>query len=411
MKKESKVIDFERIIEPTGEQIDGLKDQLSNLSIEENKESFDINDLLNRIHALSNKMNVPLEELELLNTEEVNIQVDEYILLNTTLNSDKFSKFPKLSTQDTTICILAGTLSILIDVIFVGTPDIVKIYKGGENFDGSIFTNMLRKIGNNESNSTHQIFKWFSDKCKVPYDISLESGILTPDNHRLRSLAHDPYFGLLFAVADILLGTTTCIDNSGNFQILFSKKEAPTSTKWLSVIYYLGHIISDISTARGIPIPGFFISQFFTDEISNSSVSKIAEDMYKNGYDLRHLASMSVPVFVKDSIIDLYLKLTNEEPLSIMNISEREKYDLDIKLKNVKMKFISNLIATTGNTVKFIAPPSCGNPTSINIVQWSALIKDSIIMLSTATRDSTVEEVMFDRKNIDLMWEELLNIE
>jgi hypothetical protein len=71
------------------------------------------------------------------------------------------------------------------------------------------------------------------------------------------------------------------------------------------------------------------------------------------------------------------------------------------------MKFISNLIATTGNAVKFIAPPSCGNPTSINIVQWSAFIKDSIIMLSAATRDSTVEELMFDRKNIDAIWNQL----
>ncbi len=42
--------------------------------------------------------------------------------------------------------------------------------------------------------------------------------------------------------------------------------EATRTEKLLSVFYYIGHIVSDLFTARGLPIPGFFLTQFFTGE-------------------------------------------------------------------------------------------------------------------------------------------------
>ena len=214
---------------------------------------------------------------------------------------------------------------------------------------------------------------------------------------------------MLFAIADIILGTTTCINNKGILTLLVNEKDTLITTKYLSVIYYLGHIISDINTSRGIPVPGFFLTQFFTNEVSDSTIAKIAEDMYINGYDLRHLASMSTPVYIKDMIIELYLKLNNLNSEVITSIADREKIELDKFLKKQKMLFITNLISTTGNTVKFLAPPSCGNPNSINMVQWIELIKNSITMVSAYTRDTTTEEVMLNRKNIDCIWGDLIS--
>jgi len=194
----------------------------------------------------------------------------------------KFSRLPKLTTQDVVVSSIAGIISVIIDVVFVGTPEVVKVLGGGENFDGSILTSALRKFGNDKDGNLTSIFGWLSDKCKVPYDIPLKSGILTPNNHRLRSFSHDPLFGLFFAVADIILGTTTCINSQGMFTVLVNKNKAPTIEKWLSVLYYLGHIISDLCTARGIPIPGFCLTQFFAGETGESSIAQIAEAMYWN---------------------------------------------------------------------------------------------------------------------------------
>ena len=70
---------------------------------------------------------------------------------------------------------LAGTLSVIIDVLLVGTPEVVKIYRGGERFDGSTLTELIRKIKPADGTETGQILKWLSDKCKVPYDISCEN--------------------------------------------------------------------------------------------------------------------------------------------------------------------------------------------------------------------------------------------
>lgn len=161
--------------------------------------------------------------------------------------------------------------------------------------------------------------------------------------------------------------------------IIVNPKKASTTEKWLAVIYYLGHIISDMCTARGIPILGFFVTQFFTARIGDSSIAKIAESMYEDGYDLRHMVSMSVPVFVKDSLINVYLKLIRESPDAIMGIAEREKYELDFKLKKYKMRFIADSIATIGNCIKFVSPPNCGNPCALNMVQWMAFIQNGII--------------------------------
>jgi len=411
MDKVSRVIKFDAITNPTKKEIENLGYSISQLFKTNQSDRSEIDDLLQRMKKLADKMNIQTEDISLPDAEgeSLNLQVDDLLLTYKNFPEEKYSKFPKLTTQEIIMCNLIGMISVLIDVIFVGTPEVVKIYRGGEKFDGSILTGMLRKIGNNDNGELSPFFKWFSDKCKVPYDISLKSGVVTPNNHRLRSFAHDPFLGILFAVADIILGTTTCVDNNGKLEIIVNKKKALTAEKWLAVLYYIGHIISDICTSRGIPIPGFCLTQFFTAEIGDSSIAEIAESMYKDGYDLRHAVSMSVPVFVKDVLINMYIKLTSETQDVVSSIVEREKYEMDFKLKTYKMKFIANSIATVGNVVKFVAPPNCGNPCALNLVQWKALIQNGIDMCTATSRDFSGEEAMYNRHDIDLRWKELLS--
>ena len=366
----------------------------------------DINSLISQVEELSALAGCPTEYIEQLPDVDIsfNAEIDQAIVEI----GGKARAFPPMSTTEYIVSALAGTLSVIIDVLLVGTPEVVKIYRGGERFDGSTLTELIRKIKPEDGSETGAILKWLSEKCKVPYDISCKKGVVTPDNHRLRGLAHDPYLGLFFAIADIILGTTTCIDNNGGIRIL-PNYEASKTEKLLSVFYYIGHIVSDLFTARGLPIPGFFLTQFFTGEDDSKSLAKVAESMYLDGYDTRHLASMSVPVVVKNLVVEAYCRMTKPEINGFLPIAEKELAEQANALKKEKMLFIANSVGVAGNIIKFVAPPSCCNPCALNAAQWFAFIRSSIVMTKAACRDRTVESVLEGRSRIQQEWERLLN--
>lgn len=366
----------------------------------------DINSLIVQVEELSAVIGCPVEYIEQLPDIDAsfNAEIDKGIVEIT----GKRRLFPPLSTTEYIVAALAGTLSVIIDVLLVGTPEVVKIYHGGENFDGSKLTELIRKIKPDDGTEVGHILKWLSDKCKVPYDISCEKGVVTPDNHRLRGLGHDPYLGLFFAIADIIMGTTTCIDNNGGIRIL-PNYDASITEKLLSVFYYIGHIISDLFTARGLPIPGFFLTQFFSGNGEDGSLAKIAEKMYKDGYDTRHLASMSVPMAVKNIVVEAYCRITKPEEDGFMPLAEKELAEQAYMLKKEKMLFIGNAIGVAGNIIKFVAPPNCCNPCALNAAQWFSFIRNSIQMTKAACRDRSVETVFEGRSKLQQEWNRLLN--
>lgn len=375
-----------------------------------NSNRAELNDLQAEIENLAKAVGAEIPHTELLEQvlSKVNDEVDDLVYVP----SRKIKAFPRLSAAEILISSVSGLISVLIDVVLVGTPEIVKIYRGEQRFDGSVLTKILREIGNDDKLS--QIFKWLEEKCTVPYDISKKKDVVYPKNHRLRSLAHDPFLGLFFAVADTIMGTTTCIDDIGKLTILINKNPADMKTKLLSVFYYIGHILSDMFTFCGIPIPGFFLTQFFAcdkedrTKRADDSLAEIAENMYTDGYDLRHLASMSVPVIAKNLIIDAYLALTEDKPSFPMPIAESELSKINSLVKKEKMLIIANAIATTGNVVKLVAPPNCGNPAAINIVQWSAMIINGINISRAGLRDKSAELILEQRTEINRKWDELL---
>ncbi len=388
------------------EQKTAVTDEVQKVIQDETVIRDDINSLITEVEELSALLGCPTEVLDPLPDIDIqfNAEIDQAIVEV----GGKARAFPPMSTTEYIVSALSGTLSVIIDVLLVGTPEVVKIYRGGERFDGSTLTELIRKIKPEDGSETGAILKWLSEKCKVPYDISCKKGIVTPDNHRLRGLGHDPFLGLFFAIADIIMGTTTCIDNNGGIRIL-PNYEASKTEKLLSVFYYIGHIVSDLFTARGLPIPGFFLTQFFTGEDGSKSLAKIAESMYTDGYDTRHLASMSVPVVVKDLVIEAYCRMTKPEKSGFLPIAEKELAEQAYTLKKEKMLFISNSVGVTGNLIKFVAPPSCCNPCALNVAQWFAFIRSSIVMTKAACRDRTVESVLEGRSRIQQEWERLLN--
>lgn len=401
-----RIIDFDREFELINSNIRPLCQNIDQIENDIDATSQEIDGLIHRAEKLANEVNIalnmPLSEVKKTETiKELNCIIDGK--LGEDISENNYQKFPKLSSIDVIISSISGLVAVVIDCIFVGTPDIVKIYKGGEKFDGSILTAAIRNIGNGPLAS---FAERLSEICKVPYDISAVKDGMYPQNHRLRSLSHDPFFGLFFAVFDIVMNTTTFIDNAGQLRIIPNTTFPITmKEKILSVFYYIGHIISDIFTQRGIPIPGFFMTQFFTNGTLDNSISKIAERMYLNGYDMRHLVSMSVPVVVKRLILDAYIELTQENRNNIFSsMAEKELIELEVKLKKEKMMFVSNSIMIGGNIAKFFAPPSCGNPCALNAAEWFEFLSNSIRMVKVMTRDVTGEQAIQNRRKINEGW-------
>lgn len=314
-----------------------------------------------------------------------------------------------LSVIDVCISIVAGVIATIIDILFVGTPEVVKIYRGEENFDGSKLTSILRKIGNGDDKFS-EILEWLCDKCKVPYDISAVKNVVTPNNHRLRNFSHDPLLGIFFAVADIIMGTATLVDNDGKLRIIVNPKDYPVTQKYLALFYYIGHLISDVCTARGLPIPGMFLTQFFTAEIySDESISSIVEQMYKDGYDLRHLTSMSTSIAVKNLIIEIYIRLQkNTIDYSTQTIISRELQALKNKEYKYRLILISDAICCNGNIIKFFIPPTAGSVTALNLPEWCSIIKNTILELRYQLRDKSVEKIISNRNTIESNWISLL---
>lgn len=382
-------------------QLSELDAPIDTLSIETDRAEESINDTGKEIN----------EVLEILNTipgvlrpVPDPVEIPEIKHLNVVLRdlSDKeLSGTVSLSGLDTIVSIIAGVIASIIDIVFVGTPEVVKVYKKGENFDGSILTALFRKIGSGD-NKLSEMFKWLSDKCKVPYDISAMKDVVAPDNHRLRNFAHDPLVGLLFAVADIILGTATVIDNDGRIRILVNNKNQSPIQKYLAVLYYLGHLLSDVCTARGLPIPGFFLTQFFAG--NKDSIARVAEAMYKDGYDVRHLASMSTPVIIKNLIINGYLWLTQSEQTESSSIAMKEIQENKRIAYKYKLRLVSDAVCCSGNVLKFFIPPTSGNMTALNLPEWAGLLTDTIITLKYQLREKNVEQVIRNREIINDNW-------
>ena len=394
---------FENLSKIEG-RIQKLQSEIKILCSAKQETRDDLNMLIKRANRLlsASQAGNPLDYLPPIEISAFNCFVDSSL---SQINK-KFKKFPELSASDIAVSSIAGIVAVAIDIFLVGTPEIVKIYKGGENFDGSILTKVIRKLG---EGPLGDMCKKLETICKVPYDIAVVEDGMYPQNHRLRSLSHDPFFGLFFAIFDMIMNTTTFIDDAGFLRIL-PNKTYPSSVikKLLCVLYYVGHIISDLFTARGIPVPGFFLTQFFSNGDTDDSIARIAEGMYLDGYDLRHFASMTTPVVVQKLIIDSYVKLTIPPKGELMMpLAQREKNKLDDVLLHEKMNFIASSIAVSGNAVKFFAPPYSCNPSSINVPEWLSFIKSGIIMIEAQTRDSSAEEAICNRQKINDNWEKL----
>lgn len=411
---EKKIIQFDNEFSDIENQQVHLSDKIKNRAIEIDKDNSELKNIMQEVNSLIEQCNIPIDKVPTYQKNKINldelcdsIYADFDKLHETALQKSikDANRFPELSKQDYIVCFVIGLAAALIDIFLVGVPQRVKLSTGKEVIEGSYLTEMLRKLGSDENGIIYEFYKSLESRVKVPYDIvDMKNGIM-PKDHRLKSLGHDPLFGLIFAVFDLVNGTATMV-NKGILKI-YTRESMSIESRFTIVLYYLGHLTSDIFTSMGIPVPGAFLTQFFNIDIDDINIADISKKMYINGYDLRHLASMTSSVVFQKIVLNLYFKLLEEEIKSELKaIQETEM--VQIKSKKQKMLFIISSIATTGNVIKFI----CSNFSfeALNMPQLLDFVSEAIKFTSFATRDMTYEKLALNRKKIGETWSEILDV-
>ena len=323
---------------------------------------------------------------------------------------------PSLSSLDYAIVGLSGLVASIVDFLVVRIPKNIN-YLSHYQQKGSNFTSWLRSLGVDQDGKLSLFIQWCEEVCKLPYDQSINPDIkgFTPKTHRLLSLGHDPLFGLIFGTADILNGSLTTFDISGKLQII-KTFDLPLEGQIIAPFIWLGHIVSDLCTKMGIPIPGWGFLQLLqigSFGTSQKTVAEIFRWMYLNGYDVRHFVTMSVSVAVVEIIVRAYQYLSVDKPIhpqsSLYSFDvNKETSKIQANLKLHKMLFLSHTLAASGNAIKVFT--YAGNPLSINLPQWLILLKESAIMIKAVTRDTTHEKVIRNRMKITKEWQEIQDI-
>lgn len=370
-------------------------------------------------NILDNNLQPSKSQRQLIWEDEIFLN-NNFLIIEDRVKEEVFRNpeiLPPLSNLDYAIVSISGLVATILDFLVVKIPKYIN-YLGKYKQEGSNFTQWLKTLGFDQEGELNPFLKWCEDTCKVSYDQSINQNIkgFNPKTHRLLSLGHDPLFGLIFGTLDIINGNMTAFDINGNLHIL-KTFDMSLEDKAFAPLIWLGHIISDMSTKMGVPIPGWAFLQLMQFGFYGSDTKTIADIsrwMYLNGYDLRHFITMSVPVTVIEIIVRGYHYLScldSAEQLQYSlhtSIANREMYQIQSNLKLHKMLFLAHAISASGNALKIFT--YAGNPLAINLPQWLFFAKESLTILQAVTRDTTPEKIVRNRDKINDAWDKIKNI-
>lgn len=328
-------------------------------------------------------------------------------------------KHYQLQTPDYIVASLAGGIATLVDFIVVKIPKTTAIKIDGKMVEksGSPLTGFFRTIGVDQDDNAKKWVTTLETWFKVPYDKSIDSDIkgMCPRTHRLHSLAHDPSpLGFLWGIKDIVQGTFSFVDRDGLLGVQKVADVAGFLEAISAPVKWLGHLISDIYTSAGVPILGWtYLQAFQFGSLGDKkrTISDLARYMYVNGYDMRHLVTMSVSQAAIEVIIRIYHFLVNEGPEKkkfYELTSEREYGQIKNDIKLRRMLYLATSVAAVGNVGKIVAYG--GNPLAINIVTWEEFVKNAIVDYNIWHRESKdYEKVIETRHVLDENFEYLLS--
>lgn len=226
----------------------------------------------------------------------------------------ELSWFGSLDRYDLAISVAAGVIAGVIDVLLVQVPAHPG-FMGSPNDKGGWLSNQAKD--KMRALFPAEKIQDLEKTYRVPYDAPTSSGLETavgglgPGTHRFQSLGHDPLLGFLFGVWDILTGEFHGITNTGRLIIQQTADPYLVGEQFFvrileAIKIQLGHLASDVATARGLPAPLMPLLQFLQfGKIGKHeyTIGEVARQMYRSGYDARHFIAASVPVIIAEAIV------------------------------------------------------------------------------------------------------------
>lgn len=221
--------------------------------------------------------------------------------------------------------------------------------------------NNKKSIANKMSDKNTKLGEYFQsihsklDHSKQPLDY--QGNKFGGGNHRGRTFGHDL---IMFPLSIYMLCSGKFIDGyyeDEAFKMILTKlNQNGTAYTQLSldeaIVAYVTHMVADFFSAKSLPIPGFSLLTHFPQR----DIRKFANDLYKDGLNIRNLAIQGVPVATTEVLIWIYNSLRYKD----------SQYSKEaIKNKKEKLLLMSHGVAMSVNIGKVIITE---NPTSLNLV-------------------------------------------
>ncbi|MEQ9127256.1 hypothetical protein [Thalassospira sp.] len=223
-----------------------------------------------------------------------------------------FNRQHNLDGLDYAIAGFCGLFAGALDCLFVKAPPKPSTTKWQTPVDG-VFNRAVQKIFNKylSAEATERLEELYkigtADASNVAHLIGAPDKALNPNNHRLRSLSHDPVLGFIFGVLDMLRGTCTIVNNGRIVSV--PGKVAPVDGNIFQLLGRMfGHLLSDVNAQsgkgnRGMGLPAPFMGLLRMLEgipVGDSNFGEQVEWMYVNGYDFRQFVVTSVPMTIME---------------------------------------------------------------------------------------------------------------
>jgi hypothetical protein len=280
----------------------------------------------------------------------------------------------RLDVYDIAIAAVAGLTAGAIDVGVVRVPKTMTY--GGDLQRGSPLTAWLRAHSAPADN-------WLARVARVPFDSMNHDQPdlrLAPATHRADTFGHDPLVGLVLGTLDILRETTTGVHRTG--EMFVRDIAAPqTSNPAVALVLELTHLLSDIGTKAGLPLPGWSLLRLVNvGSIDGQTVGELSRQMYLRGFNMTHLATMSTSVAAGEIVLRLGWQVRSSFDADWADRCAAEQsaagtHHTGNHPRFLAMRLISDAVATAVNAGKVAI--SGGNPLAWNAAQWASLVRST----------------------------------
>ena len=333
----------------------------------------------------------------------------------------EYEREHKLDALDWAIASIAGTLAGIVDVLLVGMPKHGG-FLGSKASKGGVLSNYMKSLKGTLNGKYSKQLHALENKYKVPYDASTNRNLknpvsgLGPTTHRFQSLGHDAsLLGFAIGVYNIMTGKMTAIDKTGNVitQVVSGSNVSAGNfgmRLFEAIAHEFFHLLSDVSTSQGLPVPGMpFLQLLQFGKIGSKgqyTIGQVSRMMYRAGYDFSHYVAMGVCPLIISAIVRI--AYFAKQMGSGHSLKDSIPFDLpqqkEKKPKLQTMLFAAHSVAAAVNVGKIAITK---NPLAINVPELTIWAKSAFHQAKWMLWEKEEERLNRIQCVIDQDWNQL----